>query len=210
MRTRRADENRNNEVTFNNGKEKLKVDVYFAALDKLNCELRTRCSTYESLVEKFNFLLNIGKDPNPNNPDNIIEEAEKFRQFYTVDIEETFPQECVHFRSYIRNTVEAGGGTAVTSAHTLLKFFHEHNLQETFPNVNIALKIFLTMAVCNCSAERSFSCLKRIKNYLRSTIGQDRLNALAVLCIEAELTSAIDFGDIIDDFAKQKARKKIL
>lgn len=34
-----------------------------------------------------------------------------------------------------------------------------------FPNVEIALRIFLSMMVTNCSGERSFSKLKRIKKY---------------------------------------------
>ena len=39
---------------------------------------------------------------------------------------------------------------------------------------------------------------------------QDRLNALALLSIEAKLVQEIDYGDIIDDFARTKARKKKL
>lgn len=32
-----------------------------------------------------------------------------------------------------------------------------------------------------CSGKRSFSCLKRVKNYLRSTLKDEKLNSLAVL-----------------------------
>ena len=63
------------------------------------------------------------------------------------------------------------------------------------------------MPVTNCSAERSFSVLRRVKNYVRSTISQDRLNALATLCIEADLTKTIEFDDLIRDFAIAKARR---
>ena len=42
---------------------------------------------------------------------------------------------------------------------------------------------------------------------MRSTMTQDRLNDLAVLSIESEVTRKIDFIDIIDMFAMKKARK---
>ena len=38
------------------------------------------------------------------------------------------------------------------------------------------LKIGCTLPVGGCEAERSFSCLREVKTYLRSTIGQERLS----------------------------------
>ena len=55
--------------------------------------------------------------------------------------------------------------------------------------------------VTNCSGERSFSKLKRIKNEQRTSIGQDRLNNLTLLSIEHELLQKIDVDDIIARFA---------
>jgi hypothetical protein len=54
------------------------------------------------------------------------------------------------------------------------------------------------------SAERSFSKLKLLKNYLRSSISQERLNLLATLCIEKDMLDQIDVDTIIiDDFASR-------
>jgi len=66
----------------------------------------------------------------------------------------------------------------------------------------------MTISVTSASAERSFSKLKLIKNYLRNTISQDRLNNIAVSNIERLNTSRIDVDYIIDHFANVKARKK--
>ena len=55
--------------------------------------------------------------------------------------------------------------------------------QTFFPELLKVLKILFTMPVTSCEAERSFSTLKRLKTYLRSTMGEDRLNSLAVLNI---------------------------
>jgi len=38
---------------------------------------------------------------------------------------------------------------------------------------------------------------------------ENRLNSLAVLNIEADLTKTINFNDIIETFASQKSRKKL-
>lgn len=80
----------------------------------------------------------------------------------------------------------------------------------TFPNIEILLKIFLTIPLSNASGERSFSVLKRVKNYLRNTMGEERLNNLAILYIEQEILNRIDTDKIIDDFARNKARRKFI
>ncbi|KAL9294265.1 putative HAT dimerization domain-containing protein [Arabidopsis thaliana] len=53
-----------------------------------------------------------------------------------------------------------------------------------YPNVSIAYRILLTTSVTVASAERSFSKLKLLKNYMRSYMSQQRLNSLVMLCNE--------------------------
>lgn len=81
---------------------------------------------------------------------------------------------------------------------------------DCFPNVSIAYRILLTLPVTVASAERSFSKLKLIKTYLRSTMSQEMLNGLAILSIESELLEKLDLEDFIDDFASQNARRSKL
>ncbi|XP_020263417.1 uncharacterized protein LOC109839403 [Asparagus officinalis] len=76
---------------------------------------------------------------------------------------------------------------------------------DCYPNVLIAYRILLTLPVTVASAERSFSKLKLIKTYLRSTLLQERLNDLAILCIEKDMLEKIDMDSIIDDFASKNA-----
>ena len=53
----------------------------------------------------------------------------------------------------------------------LLQFIQKYNLGNSVPNIVIMLRIFLTIAVSVSTCERSFSNLKLIKNYLRSSAG---------------------------------------
>ena len=65
-----------------------------------------------------------------------------------------------------------------TSFYTLIK---QSDLVDSFPDICKLLEIILATPVSSSEAERCISTLKRIKTFLRNTMGQDRLNALAVL-----------------------------
>ena len=88
-----------------------------------------------------------------------------------------------------------------------LKYLSKFSLFDVFPNLWIALRILLTLPVSVASGERSFSRLKLIKNFLRSTMGQIRLNELGLLSIENDVARRIDFTDVISSFANEKSRK---
>ena len=77
---------------------------------------------------------------------------------------------------------------------------------ECYPNFYVALRTFLTIPVTVASAERSFSKLKLIKTFLRSTMSQSKLSSLAVISIDNDIGRAISYDDLIADFAQKKAR----
>lgn len=89
----------------------------------------------------------------------------------------------------------------------ILEFIYLNNLTAVCPNITIALRILLTMLVTVASAERSFSKLKLIKNYLRSTMSQERLTNLVTISIEETILDHIDIHETIEDFANKKARR---
>ena len=54
----------------------------------------------------------------------------------------------------------------------------------------IRLVLFMPAAIAN--SERSFSAMRRIKTYLRSTMSQVRVNAAMVLHVHKHLTDSLD------------------
>ena len=52
-----------------------------------------------------------------------------------------------------------------------------------FPNISILLQIACTIPVTSCECERSASTLRRLNNYMRASMGKDRLSHLALLHI---------------------------
>ena len=75
----------------------------------------------------------------------------------------------------------------------------------TFPNIFIALKILGTTPVTTCECERSLSVLRRLKTYLRNSMGQERLNGLALMTIHRDIE--VDIEAIIDRFARRHPRR---
>ena len=78
---------------------------------------------------------------------------------------------------------------------------------DSFPNACIAYRILLTIHVTIASAKRSFSKLKLIKLYLRSTMSQERLSGLPIVSIENEMLEELEYKNLISQFASQKAKK---
>ena len=72
--------------------------------------------------------------------------------------------------------------------------------KDIFPNVHTLLLIGATLPVTTCECERSFSCLRRLNSYLRSTQSSSRLDALALIHIHCE--EEINPDVVIDRFSK--------
>ena len=111
-----------------------------------------------------------------------------------------FPDEMVQFVDFAKSR-------GCTSPSDVAKLIYSEELYLTFPNVSIALRMFMCLMVSNCSGERSFSRMAFIKNKLRSTMTDKRLTALELLSVESDLLDTISFDDIVDQFASVKSRK---
>ena len=56
-----------------------------------------------------------------------------------------------------------------------------------FPNTHLALKLLGTFPITTCECDRSFSSLRIVKTWDRSTMTNARLNGLALLFIHREI-----------------------
>ncbi|XP_029340933.1 zinc finger MYM-type protein 1-like [Acyrthosiphon pisum] len=68
-----------------------------------------------------------------------------------------------------------------------------------FPNIHFLIKLFCTLPVSTATPKRSFSTLKRLKTYLRSTMNETRLNGLAMMSIHGDIH--LDVDEIINEMA---------
>ena len=73
--------------------------------------------------------------------------------------------------------------------------------------VILAFHILLVMPATNATSERSFSALRRIKSYLRSTMTQRRLNHLMLLHYHQDLTDLLNMQEVANDFISAKEQR---
>ena len=63
------------------------------------------------------------------------------------------------------------------------------------------------MPATNASSERSFSAVRRLKNYLRSTMSQQCLNNLMVLHVHDDVTDSLGLKQAAQRFIKNHGRR---
>ena len=66
----------------------------------------------------------------------------------------------------------------IKRAAAVVKTLYENGLHTVLPVFYKASSILATIPATSCSAERFFSGLPRVKTYLRSTMGQERLSSV--------------------------------
>ena len=66
--------------------------------------------------------------------------------------------------------------------------------------VSKMVKLLLVMPATNAQSERSFSAMRRVKMYLRTTMSQQRLNHLMLLHVHKSQTDALNLKDVANDF----------
>ncbi|XP_018494469.1 52 kDa repressor of the inhibitor of the protein kinase-like, partial [Galendromus occidentalis] len=69
-----------------------------------------------------------------------------------------------------------------------------------YPKIATLLQIFATFPVTTSTPERTFSSLKLLKTYLRSTMGHERLNGLASMTLQRDVPVSVD--EVVDLIAQ--------
>jgi len=83
------------------------------------------------------------------------------------------------------------------------------NVKDTlFSEVTKLIKLILTIPTSAATAERSFSALKRLKTYLRSTMTQKRLTHLMILHVHKSITANIDLKAIAQKIVSRTSERK--
>jgi len=127
--------------------------------------------------------------------------AQKFQETYSADTNSDFVAEVRSFRREFRGEIETS-----KTVLDLLKLVISSKIMSSVPELATACVLFAKIPVTVASAERSFSKLKLIKTYLRSSISRDRLDGLALLAIENKSVKQRNIDDLLDKFANTKAR----
>ena len=182
--------------------QNFKVNFFYFVIDVAINSLEERFIQMEKHNDTFGFLYNIFALKNQTK--NYIINFCKDLQLYLTDSLDSdidaleLCEEIQNFNVIINKKL---------TPLEILNCLSMQNMEDIFPNLFIAIRILLTLPVTVASAERSFSKLKIIKNYLRSSMSQERLVGLALISIKSEISGSLEYDKLIKEFAEIKARK---
>ena len=91
-----------------------------------------------------------------------------------------------------------------TSIKDILKYLRNISSAQRalLSEICIIAKLILVMPATNAVSERSFSALRRVKTYLRSTMKQTRLNHLMILRVHKDITDSLNLNEIGNEFVR--------
>lgn len=183
----------------NDPKQYWKITLYLAFLDHLISELETRLIESEGRFKAEALL-----------PTNITREVtdeviQNIYDAYTYDADLTEPdvyrQEVQRWR--VRWSLLPAEQKPNDDVATCLNQIDP----QMYPNIHSIFLLLLTMPVSTATAERSFSSMKRVKTYLRSTMTTERLSSLATLHIHRD--EDVNIEKVVNTFAHAKSFKRL-
>ena len=98
-------------------------------------------------------------------------------------------------------------GLGYMTVPEMLETMHKNDLFNLFSEFSDGVRILGVIPATLCSAERSFSTLHRLKTYLRSTMGQQRVSNIAVINTERASVVNNNMDRIIDIFGRQNGKE---
>lgn len=186
-----------NNVEANTAVDYYRRAIFIPFLDNLISEMGSRFGTMATRATKGMYFI-------PTNLKGLNPQIEKtVVSHFKEDLPSpgTFSQEVRLWVQFWESKASIEELPSTLSA-TLLQFN-----QKQFPNMATILHLLLLCPVTSASVERSNSSLKFVKNVYRSTMGDDRMNALLLLFIHKDI--AVNIDTVIDMYASRHPRRML-
>lgn len=165
-----------------NPSEKFKIDCFLPVIDQLSTSINQRLKAYEVLCYRFGFFGRLYE----LSYEELQKAAKQLVIVYKNDLDELLCVEIIHFAEFMKLNSNSKP-TQMINGHYTYKTLIEMDVYTAFPNVAVALCIYLVIMVTNFSGERTFSRLKIIKNRLRTSMHDQQLNFLSTMSIESDV-----------------------
>jgi hypothetical protein len=110
---------------------------------------------YRSVAENFSFLIDLQATR-----EHIRHGVKRLEQEYPKDVDLNLVDQLLTFYLYVK---QAHAEEESFSHQDMYQIIKQEKIQAAFPNVETIFRLFFCLMVTNCSGERSFSRLKRIK-----------------------------------------------
>lgn len=180
-------------------KETFRVKVFLPVLDHLIVELTRRFAENNDVLCGVSAL-------HPQS-ENFMDVSllKPFAEHYACDIN-SVEVECKLVIKLLQR-IEAERKCKIETLLQLVTVLEEYKL--AFHELHKLSVIAVTIPASSSSCERTFSCLRRLKTYLRSKMTNNRLSDLAVLAVERSLANKIDLQRVVDMFDAAHNNRRI-
>ena len=188
------------------GADKFRIEVLNQFYDCLVIHLCNRIDPCEQIVKRFKFLSELVSNCE------IDEDSIKLIMSYCKDdIDHKLVNECYQFKEYLHlrkswNTEE--NIPPKMQCAEILQLICEQHLIEVLPHITTVLKLYLTMPIMSCEAERDFSKLSFRKIKIWSTRTEEHLNYLCIMSLENDIARKLSYDKMVHEYAVRKNRKK--
>ena len=180
-----------------NPDEYFRLNIYLPFLDNLVQQFNMRFGNLTSqAIRAFNLIPSHVVNYDAATVDAVLE-------YYRDDLPfaDSFPQELKLWQKMWRNADERPNSLSATLADS-------KSCRIMYPNITKILHLLLLTSVTSCSVERANSCLRFVKSCFRSTMGEDRFNALMLLFVHRDID--LDFDAVTDMYARRHPRRMVL
>ena len=171
--------------------------LYFQVLDVTIACIKSRFSQegYKILKHTENLLLNASSNANYD------EEMKIVTEFYKDDLNKEKLATQLQLLPCLFDE-------AVNISVLKTKFMQLTTAQKVlFDEVALLWKLLLCIPATNATSERSFSTMRRVKSYLRGSMGQERLNHLMILNVHKHQTDDLNLKAVANDFINSKTQR---
>ena len=133
-------------------------------------------------------------------------ELHQILEKYCIDIDRLKMQ--IALLSDTIKTAFNGSVKTVTNVRTIADALNQSSIvRGMLSEVDKLVQAYFTFPVTSATAERSFSSLRRIKTFLRSSMTAQRLNNLFLLYVHKSITDSLDLEAIARDFSSANTRR---
>ena len=184
--------------------EKFRTENFLPVIDRFITALEHRLCVYETISSRFGCLRKLDELSSQE----ILTAASNLVEVYEGDLDACLGNELVQFADFV-NAYQEEQGEDVSRENFMYHLIFKKRVQIVrflMWRLHSACTCMVLM-ISNCSAERSFSKMKLIKNRLRTSMCNDRLFHLSLMSKEADILREINFEDLVNELARKKARK---
>ena len=189
------------EGDFPDSPEALHRPIYFQLIDLLQSELEEwfASNNHEALISIETLLLNSIVKSEPS-----AECITKVTNFYGNHLDPAkLKVELSIFYHQIKNET-----LPKKDIEGIREVYRMNNYASLYPEIYSLFKLYLVVPIASVGAERSFSTLRRVKTWMRSTMSEDRLCSIALMCIEREIAKHFvgNIEELVSQFANSSSR----